>query len=156
MGNVNKEEIYQNFKIKKQTESSIIRNPSISLPFGKENIELRELPWLEAEAFEKKLIEIVDSLVDSLAQEIDTDNLKNNISNNAITKFLTILLNNILNKDLLDLVYILTRQKASLEYIIEKEATKNQIIQIAIEGLKINYSYAKNLITLARNLFVSK
>ena len=151
-----KTDIVSKYAIKKQQEANIIQNASIDLPFGEDIIKIKELPWTDAEKFEIKVVEIFGYIQDSLGSEVDTEDMIKNVKSKGIKEFLEIVVLKVMNKDLLELVEILTRGKVNLEYIVDKEATKNQIIQIAVEGMKLNYSYLKNLMSLAQSLFRSK
>jgi hypothetical protein len=149
-----KKQIAESFHNRK--ESEIIKNDFIELPFGKDIIKIQELPWFDAEELENKVIDIFKEMFDLFGTEIDTENIVKNVESKGIVDFIEIVIKKVLNKDLLDIVFMLTSGEVTIELIKSKRATKNQVLRIAVEGLIMNYSYLKNLLSLGKRIATLK
>jgi hypothetical protein len=158
-----KKEIVANYKLKKERESHIIKNTGLELPLGDETIIIKELPWLDAGKFEKKVYEVFKNITDLMKKELITTDgneaeknqgidIPSNINADTINGFLDLIINKLLDDDLLQLAKLITKGKCTKTYIIETNATKNQVIQLVVEGVKLNYSYLKNALSLVQFL----
>lgn len=134
-------------KVKERTEAKILKNAGETFIFGTSEITLRELPWIEADELEDKVTELVGEVQNILKSEID-DDLAKTLLETDISGILNKFKDLILRKGLLDLAFILSRGKITIDSIKEAEATKSEVIKIVIDGLLLNYSYIKNLIPL--------
>jgi hypothetical protein len=141
----NKTEIYKKFQAKQDTEERrALRNKGIELMFGDADINITALPYDEANDLEDKLFLIIDKIQN--LRELDTKN--KNFTENLIKT-----LSNLLRDDLLELARLCTVNQESpvtYEFIQVTKATKNDIIKLIIESLKLNYSYIKNFLTLTQ------
>ena len=148
-----KKQIVNKFNEKRE-ESDIIANTCLKLPFGKNNtITIEELPWLEAEKFEKKFMQIIQTMMKTFDTEIDTENMVKNIKSKGVEEILNILVTKLLGDDLISIATIITEGKATKQYIIDNKVTKNQVIRLVAEGVGLNYSYLKNLAPLVQTLY---
>lgn len=137
--------IYDKFKEKTEkeklrAEKDILKNTGIPILFGDDEIYIKQLLWDDANKFEDKIIELVGSIS---GMSLDTENLD-------IPSLLTTIIKSLLRDGLLDLAGLATEGKINLKYIKAVKATKDDVINIVVEAILLNYSYLKNLITLVK------
>jgi hypothetical protein len=147
MDNKDKLKVYEEYKERKEEE--IIKNAGETYNFGDTTITIRELPWGKADAFEDKVLELVNTITTILKTTIDDeDSLVDTLKKIDITDILKTFLNTILRTGLLDLANIATNGEITKDYILKQNATKSQVIKIVVHAIKLNYGYLKNLIPL--------
>lgn len=139
MKNDDKRKVYETAK--KRTERDKIVNKGIEVPFGQTNITLTALDWDSSNKFEDSVVELSKKFNFLTGSDI---------LETGIDKLIEATVN-ILRTDLVDLANIATNGKIDIDYIKEVKATKNDVITVVIEAFKVNYSYLKNLMTLAQN-----
>ena len=126
---------------KRRTERDKLINKGVEIPFGQTTITLTALDWDSSNNFEDSIVELSKKFSFLTGSDI----MKTGIDKLIETAV------SILREDLVKLAGIATNGKINIEYIKEIKATKNDVITIVIEAFKLNYSYLKNLMTLAQN-----
>lgn len=126
---------------KRRTERDKLVNKGEEVPFGQTTITLTSLDWDSSNLFEDSIVELSKKFSFLTGSDI----MKTGIDKLIETAV------SILREDLVKLAGIATNGKINIEYIKEVKATKNDVITIVIEAFKLNYSYLKNLMTLAQN-----
>jgi len=126
---------------KKRTERDKLLNKGVEIPFGQTNVTLTALDWDSSNVFEDSIVELSKKFSFLTGSDI----MKTGIDTLIETAV------DILRNDLVKLANVATNGKVDIDYIKEVKATKNDVITIVIEAFKINYSYLKNLMTLAQN-----
>ena len=139
MKDIEKKKVFETAK--KRTERDKLTNKGIEIPFGQANITLTALDWDSSNNFEDSIVELSKKFSFLTGSDI----MKTGIDKLIETAV------GILRNDLVKLANIATNGKIDIDYIKEVKATKNDVITIVIEAFKINYSYLKNLMTLAQN-----
>ena len=140
MTNKEKENIFSTFKAR--TERDIMVNNGKTVPFGNENIQIKELEWDNSNKFEDKVAEVVKGFKVMLTEKQIESNLEE-----IVTKVLSLL-----REDLVELANIATNGLITVEYIREIKATKNDLMKLVVSAFEVNYGYAKNLIALSKQI----
>ena len=126
----------------KRTDKMKLANTQLKFQFGNSMLGIKALKWTDSNKFEDKIAEVVGKFgVYSVKEINDVD----------LTAFVTTILG-ILREDLIELANIATNGLITEEYIIQEEATKDEVIRIVVESFKLNYSYLKNAFSLANKL----
>lgn len=140
---LNNDQKKQVFEVaKKRSERDKIVNKGIEVPFGQTTVTLTALDWDASNDFEDAVVELSKKF-----SFITGADLSNTGADEIISTIVSILRN-----DLVYLSKLATNGKVTLEYIKEVKAVKDDVICLVIKALEINYSYLKNLITLAQGL----
>jgi len=126
---------------KKRTERDKLLNKGVEIPFGQTNVTLTALDWDSSNVFEDSIVELSKKFSFLTGSDI----MKTGIDTLIETAV------DILRNDLVKLANVATNGKVDIDYIKEVKATKNDVITVVIEAFKLNYSYLKNLMTLAQN-----
>jgi hypothetical protein len=148
MNESDKKSVFNKFTNNREiTERQALRNKGVTVFLGDTTIDIKALPYEDANDLEDKILEMLGKLYG--LRKLDTnigDSFIEEISNSIST---------LLRNDLIDLVKLCTinlDQPVTKEIIIKNKATKDDLIQLVIESLLINYSHVKNLIALARGI----
>ncbi|MFA5731865.1 MAG: hypothetical protein WC934_07660 [Acidithiobacillus sp.] len=139
MTNAEKNNIFNSFK--SRTERDVMVNQGVSVPFGDISISIKALDWDRSNKFEDKVVEIIKGFKDLMGEKVE-ENIEG-----ILMKILSLL-----REDLVELSNIATNGEVTLEYIRENKATKNDLMKLVIEAFSVNYSYAKNLIALSKQI----
>lgn len=139
--------VYEQFKERK--EEDIIKNKGETYTYGDTEITIRELPWLDADKFEDKVLELVNEITSLLNTTVDDENIIESLAKMNIAQILEKFLKSILRQGLVDLGNIATKGEITMDSIIEHNVTKSQVIKIVTRAIILNYGYVKNLIPLA-------
>ena len=139
MKDSDKRKIYNTAK--KRTERDKLLNKGVEIPFGQTNVTLTALDWDSSNVFEDSIVELSKKFSFLTGSDI----MKTGIDTLIETAV------DILRNDLVKLANVATNGKVDIDYIKEVKATKNDVITVVIEAFKLNYSYLKNLMTLAQN-----
>jgi len=140
---LNNEQKKQVFEVaKKRSERDKIVNKGIEVPFGNVTVTLTALDWDASNEFEDTIVELSKRFSFLTGSDI----MKTGID--ALIEVVV----SILRDDLVKLCTIATNGKITIEYIREVKAVKNDVITVVIKAFEANYSYLKNLMTLAQGL----
>jgi hypothetical protein len=141
-------------KFKQRSEKEILTNKGETFSFGKkfEGITLYELDWDSSNTLEDVIIDIVESFSKELQFNIDMNDPTKSLKNFDFPVLLKKISKKLLREDILKLAEIVSEGKVTLESIKEYKVSKNQVIDIVMNGILLNNSHIKNLITLGMTL----
>lgn len=140
---LNDEQKKQVFEVaKKRSERDKIVNKGIEVPFGNITVTLTALDWDASNDFEDAIVKLSKRFSFLTGSDI----MKTGID--ALIEVLV----SILRDDLVKIAGLATNGKITVEYIREVKAVKNDVITVVIKAFEVNYSYLKNLMTLAQGL----
>lgn len=140
LNNDQKKQVFETAK--KRSERDKIVNKGIEVPFGNVTITLTALDWDSSNEFEDAVVELSKRFSFLTGSDI----MKTGID--ALIQVLV----SILRNDLVKIAGLATNGKITVEYIREVKAVKNDVITVVIKAFEVNYSYLKNLMTLAQGL----
>jgi hypothetical protein len=112
------------------------------VPFGNVTVTLTALDWDASNDFEDAIVELSKRFGFLTGSDI----MKTGID--ALIEVLV----SILRNDLVKIAGLATNGKITVDYIREVKAVKNDVITVVIKAFEVNYSYLKNLMTLAQGL----
>lgn len=131
-------------KFKDRNEKQVIKNEGEAFNFGNTTITLKELDWDSSNDLEDEILIILENF----SPFLNFEGFTNDKAINLVKKIILTLF----REDLIKLANMLSQGEITLEYIRSQKATKNQIIDIVVQGIFLNYSYLKNLATLANQM----
>ena len=143
-----KKQIYENFK--QRTEKQILMAEGVKCAFGNEEIAIKPLFWDQSNEFEDTVIAIIKK-VGAQSEIFSTDMVKQMADDKFLGRIdqLLMLVSTLFRDDLVNLANIATNGAVTIETIREKQATKDDIINIVTTSISVNYSHLKNFLDLA-------
>lgn len=130
-------------KFKTRSEKQTIKNEGELVIIGNMDVNLKQLIWDDANKLE-------DCIVSQLSKIQSLSDM--NLQTINIEEVLNIIVHGFLREALLELTEILTEGEITYEVIKECRATKDDVIELVVKGITLNYSYLKNLIALVQRL----
>lgn len=130
-------------KFSTRTEKQTLKNEGELVIVGEQDVVLKQLIWDDANKLEDCIVlqlEKFNSITSTGLENLD------------VKEVLTIAIQGLLRDGLLELSEILTEGVVTLDFIRASRATKNDIIELVVKGIMLNYSYLKNLMALGQRL----
>lgn len=151
-------------KLVERSEREILTRQGRDVQYGESMITIRPLVWSQANDFEDAVIDIFTKFL-GLTSGVDLDILLGKGANAEEDKESTpdvlaakkieqakgvmVSFLSLLREDLLTLAQIASEDQVNIDTINEAGATKEQVINIVIVSLELNYAHLKNLIKMA-------
>jgi hypothetical protein len=133
-----KEKVYEKFR--ERSEKEVISRKGVKVLFGNDFVMVRPLPWDKSNDFEDQIAAVLKKFAGMI--DVKSDDFESQVK--------TVL--TLLREDLISLASAATEGLVSYDYIREKEASKNDVIDVVARAIEVNYGYLKNLIALSGQL----